>query len=172
MVILGLGSNKGNRLAHLSKAVSALGSIIKDITLSPIYESAALLPDEAPPEWDIHYLNMAIRGETELSPQELLVSVKAIEQELGRTFTGHWGPREIDIDILAFDDTILKDNHLTIPHKYLLVRDFALIPLADIAPDWIYPLEGECHGMKAEELARNLISGLVKTDLRLLFSRR
>lgn len=165
MIILGLGSNKGDRIAHLRNAVSALGKIVHNIKCSPVYESAALLPAEAPKEWDIKFLNMAISGDTSLTPQALLAQVKAIENELGRVPSGHWGPREIDIDILAYDDTSLNEEHLVIPHQYFLVRDFALIPAADIAPDWKYPVKGEFYGQSAKQLVGNLASGLTKTAL-------
>jgi 2-amino-4-hydroxy-6-hydroxymethyldihydropteridine diphosphokinase len=165
MVILGLGSNKGDRLRHLQQTVSVLSHIMENIKCSPVYESDALLPAEAPREWDIDFLNMAVCGETELLPRELLSAVKKIEKDLGRTATGHWGPREIDIDILAFGNVVIEEKELVIPHRYLLVRDFALVPLADIAPDWAYPAEGDFYRMKARALAGNLVSGLRNTDI-------
>lgn len=165
MIILGLGSNKGDRMANLRNAVLSLGRIMKNIKCSPIYESKALLPDLAPKEWDIDFLNMAICGDTVLAPNELLASTKTIERELGRIPTGHWGPREIDIDILAYDNITLDDEHLVIPHKYMLVRDFALFPASDIAPDWVYPVKGDFYGLTARQLAANLVSGLTKTSM-------
>lgn len=164
MILLGLGSNKGDRLENLRKAVSALGNVVRNIVCSPIYESNAMLPPDAPREWDSKFLNMALRCEADITPQQLLTSVKTLEGNLGRTRSGYWGPREIDIDILAFGDMVVNEKHLIIPHKYLLMRDFALIPFADIAPDWAYPVAGEFLGMKAKDLAANLALGLTKTE--------
>ncbi len=164
MLFLGLGSNKGDRFANLQNAVSALSVFVENMKSSSVYVSKALLPEGAPPEWDIDYLNMAVSCETKLTPHELLTRIKELEKKLGRQARGYWGPREIDIDILAFNDMVLNEEHLTIPHKYLLMRDFALIPLADIAPDWIYPVKGEFYSMTARTLAANLTSSLRKTD--------
>lgn len=166
MIVLGLGSNKGDRLQNLRKAISALGNVVKNIQCSPIYESNAMLPPDAPREWDSKFLNMAIRCEADaLTPQQLLISIKTLEGNLGRTKTGYWGPREIDIDILAFGNEVVQEKNLVVPHKHLLMRDFALIPFADVAADWSYPVHGEFHGISAKELATNLAPGLIKTNL-------
>src|SRR5690606_1507049 len=133
MVILGLGSNKGDREAYLTQACEALAGILKEMRRSRLYESVALLP-EAPPEgWDRPFLNMAVAGETDLAPHALLDAIKEVEQNLGRSKVGHWGPREIDIDILAIDDMVLDTPLLSVPHTGLLTRHFALLPLIDVA---------------------------------------
>jgi len=165
MVIIGLGSNLGDRADQLRRAVVMLGNILSGVQCSPVYESAALLPDGAPPNWNKPFLNMAVRGETTLTPRALLDGIKAIERTLGRTARGHWAPREIDIDILAYDDCVVNESDLVIPHPALLSRDFALVPLADIAPQWAYPLAGEYHGKTARELAARLAKTIVKTDI-------
>lgn len=162
MVILGLGSNKGDRLANLRSAVATLKGVLQNVKTSYVYESSPLLPANAPPEWDIKYLNMAVSGTTELAPQEVLTQIKTIERKLGRIATGYWGPREIDIDILAYNDQVVNEANLVIPHAHLLARDFALVPLAELAPDWTYPAEGEYYGKKARELVRNIIPNLTK----------
>ena len=138
-VILGLGSNVGDRAENLRAAICALALHLKNIRESTVLESAALLPENAPIDWDMPYLNMAIAGKTTLSPRELLSTIKEIEQKLGREKIGHWSPRNIDIDILAFGDLQVDESDLTIPHKELLNRDFALKPLLELAPDWVHP---------------------------------
>lgn len=141
MIILGLGSNIGDRLANLRAALNAIRALpaIAIQQVSPVYISDAMLPDNAPADWNIPYLNAAIRCETSLSPEQLLQHVKEIEKTIGRTPTKrHWGPRVIDIDILAWDDLKLESETLTIPHKNLQQRPFALWPLADVAPLWLY----------------------------------
>jgi len=156
MVILGLGSNLGDKLANLRKALTLIkkipGIIVQQI--SPVYLSNALLPDNAPPEWDMPHLNLAIRCETTLKPLELLKHLKDIEWGIGRKpEIRHWGPRIVDIDILAWDNEIIKSEALTVPHESLQFRPFALWPLADVAPFWVFPLEGPHYGQTAAQIA-------------------
>jgi 2-amino-4-hydroxy-6-hydroxymethyldihydropteridine diphosphokinase / dihydropteroate synthase len=155
MVILGMGTNLGDRLAHLRKALHAIKNIsglsVKQV--SPVYISDALLPEKAPPDWNVPYLNCAVRCETHLDPYTLLSLIKNTEKQLGRTPQKTWGPRMIDIDLLVFDDLVRYDPVLHIPHELLHERPFALWPLADVAPHWVYPLKGPLQGKTAEELA-------------------
>jgi 2-amino-4-hydroxy-6-hydroxymethyldihydropteridine diphosphokinase / dihydropteroate synthase len=152
MIILGLGSNIGERMGYLMEAVSRLSAFIGDICSSRVFESRAVLPADAPNEWDTPFLNMAIAGECELEPEEILQHIKKIERDMGREIRGFWGPREIDIDILAMDDVSVETPQLHIPHHELLNRDFALVPLVDVAPDWRYPGEGSYHGWRARDV--------------------
>lgn len=155
MVILGLGSNLGDRLANLRKALYYLQKIPHTAIqqISPVYISDALVPDDAPATWDIPYLNLAIRCDTTLTPYEFLKHTKEIEIAVGRTPEKNWGPRIIDIDILVWDDLIQYDEKLHIPHKNLHERPFALWPLADIAPQWIYPLPRSLQGKTAADIS-------------------
>ncbi|EKD54163.1 MAG: Folate synthesis bifunctional protein [uncultured bacterium] len=154
MVILGLGSNLGDKLTHLRRALALLKKIpgFSIAQISPVYISDALVPENAPLAWDAPYLNLALRGETTLSPYELLDHLKEIEKKVGRTPEKVWGPRIIDIDLLAWDDRIQYDKKLHIPHEHLAERPFALWPLADVAPFWIYPLSGPDHGKLASRI--------------------
>ena len=148
-VILGLGSNIGDRMAHLRAARDVLAGVLGKLKCSKVYTSPAMLPPDAPSEWDIPFYNMAISGTTSLAPEILL---KTIELQLGRELRGVWGPREIDIDILAMEDVLVNSSSLYVPHKGLLERDFALVPLAELAADWQYPLGGEYRGMRASDI--------------------
>ncbi len=155
MVILGLGSNIGDRLANLRKAYRLL-KLIPNFTIeqvSPVYVSDALLPNNADASWNTPYLNLAIRASTSLEPLTLLEKIKFIEKQCGRDSSIDWSPRIIDIDILAWDNVIKYDDKLHIPHEHLLDRPFALLPLKDVAPFWIYPLPGPHQGKTAIELA-------------------
>ncbi len=145
MVILGLGSNLGDRLNHLRVALKFVEKIPRCFVrqVSPVYISDALLPLNAPPDWNKSYLNFALRCETTLTPHELLQYTQQIEREMGRISKSNWGPRVIDIDILAWDTLVISDENLQIPHKELLNRPFALWPLLDVAPFWNVPLT-EC----------------------------
>lgn len=86
------------------------------------------------------FINMAIEIETGLESKELLRILKIVEKELGRKESFKWGPRSIDLDILLFDDLVLKEDDLEIPHPLMHERDFVLKPLCEIAPDIIHPV--------------------------------
>jgi 2-amino-4-hydroxy-6-hydroxymethyldihydropteridine diphosphokinase / dihydropteroate synthase len=125
MVILGLGSNIGDRLFYLRSALQHLKSLagLRIGRVSPVYVSDALLLPDALKEWDDHpYLNLALLAETTLTPYELLHQVKDIENRIGRVPGTVWGPRPIDIDILAWDDLVQYDEKLHIPHEHLAAR--------------------------------------------------
>ena len=143
MIILGLGSNLGNRQANLDLAIKAIASELLVITKqSSVIENPPLLPPTPQAGWEKKdFLNMAIGGtlKTPISPEDFLQKIKGIEAELGRTPAPIWAPRVIDIDILAWDNLVYSSPTLTIPHKELLKRDFALKPLLEIAPDWKHP---------------------------------
>lgn len=154
-VIFGLGSNLGDRQAHLEAAVRALTAIAGPLTHSRIFESRAVLPADAPATWNRPYLNMAVAGKTKLPAQALLATVKEMERTLGRSVSGVWGPREIDIDILAMDSQAIDTPELAIPHRELLGRDFALLPLCDVVPDWRYPMAGEFFQWSAADIVKH-----------------
>lgn len=144
-VVLGLGSNL-DPIQYLRKALQALKSSnaqnwIQIIRTSPLYESDALLPLGAPPDWNRPFINFCVLAETRLEPLALLHKLKTIESGLGRKDRERWAPREIDIDILAFDSFTFDHPELTIPHPGLLDRPFALLPLCDLVPDWVIPVK-------------------------------
>jgi 2-amino-4-hydroxy-6-hydroxymethyldihydropteridine diphosphokinase len=112
-----------------------------DVTVlvsSPVYETEPWgVTDQSA------FLNMVIKGETHLSPRNLLKHLKRLESRLGRLPSIRYGPRKIDIDILFFADILLATPALTIPHPALHERAFVLVPLADIAPGLIHPVFGK-----------------------------
>lgn len=137
-VVLGIGSNLGDRASYLIQALSLLTQGSRPILTAPryslLFESEALLLPGSPPEWNIAFLNAAIAGNTNLSPQDLLSEVKAIEARIGRQKLGRWSPREIDIDILWFNNEEIHSPTLSIPHPELTKRPFALWPLIALEP--------------------------------------
>lgn len=140
VVYLGLGTNVGDRLDNLRRAVHALRDTpgIRVRELSPVYETEPWGLTDQP-----DFLNMVVSARTEFSPRELLPHLKGIEQQLGREKTIRWGPRLIDVDILAVDEVVLQEEGLNIPHPGVKERVFVLAPLADIAPDWRHPRTGQ-----------------------------
>ena len=130
MVILGLGCNIGNRLQILRAALNLLRKMngLQVIQISPVYESDAMLPENASDSWNQPFLNLAMSCQISLTPEKLLYQLQHIEQQLGRAKHERWSPRTIDIDILAWNNEIHQNEHLQIPHFGLLDRPFALSP--------------------------------------------
>ncbi len=155
-VVLGLGSNLGDRSSYLESAIFQLEKkgVISNITLSSVHQTKAALLKNSPREWDIDYLNMAVRGTTKLSPEELLSAIKLIEREIGRKNTERWAPREIDIDILAYGERLVHHPLITIPHPLLLDRQWAITPLSEVYPEWKYPVLGPYYQLTAKELVK------------------
>ena len=131
---LALGGNIGDVRANLDRAVAMLcdGTEIRLRARSSDYRTPPWGVVDQPP-----FINLCIAVETELSPQALLARTQAIEQALGRDRSKgeRWGPRTVDIDILAYDDLASDDPNLTLPHPRLFERAFVLVPLAEIAPE-------------------------------------
>ena len=155
-IALGLGSNLGNRQQNLTDAIARLSTVLHNITTSSILNNKAMLLPGSPKEWDIDFLNCVIVGESNLKPKQLLQEIKSIEHEMGREPKEKWEPRLIDIDILTYDDLYFATENLIIPHPGLLQRDFAIGLLAEIWPDWKYPVPGEYYQKTAKELAQRL----------------
>jgi 2-amino-4-hydroxy-6-hydroxymethyldihydropteridine diphosphokinase len=107
---------------------------LETVAISPIYETEPWGYAEQDP-----FLNVVAKIHTEMEPQALLQHLKEIEQQVGRRASFRYGPREIDIDILLYDDLVLDEDGLTIPHPRLHERAFMLRPLADLAPDLVIP---------------------------------
>ncbi|QIV94573.1 dihydropteroate synthase [Allofrancisella frigidaquae] len=140
--IIGIGANIGFTLENINKAIHTIASNenIKLLAKASLYSSKALLKDNSPKDWDIIYLNTAIKIESSLKPLELLKFLKDIEKNIGRDLNAPiWSPRVIDLDILAAEDLILDTEELTIPHKELLNRNFALAPLLELNKNWHHP---------------------------------
>ena len=137
-VFIGVGSNEGERFAHISRAVQALGSMpgVRLRQMAMILETEPL---GGPPQGP--YLNTVVEVETTLPPLELLRSLKAIERRLGREpVPQRWAPRPIDLDILLYDDCVIQEPELCIPHPRLHERRFVLEPLAQLAPELVHPV--------------------------------
>ncbi|WP_218082175.1 2-amino-4-hydroxy-6-hydroxymethyldihydropteridine diphosphokinase [Anthocerotibacter panamensis] len=133
---LGLGSNLGACREILHGALAALAEHpeIELVGVSSLYQSVAVGPEQP------DYLNTAAVMQTTLLPEALLDFFLELEQRWGRVRRIRWGPRTLDLDLLLYDDLILDTPRLTVPHPHLLERNFALLPLTHLAPDWVHPL--------------------------------
>jgi 2-amino-4-hydroxy-6-hydroxymethyldihydropteridine diphosphokinase len=131
-IFLGLGSNIGDRSANLNDAIKLLGLHI--VAKSSLYETEPV--DYLDQPW---FLNQVLQCETSFHPLKLLAQCQKVEKELGRTREVSKGPRTIDIDLLFYNDEILKTPELTIPHSAIPERRFVLVPLNEIAPNFVHP---------------------------------
>ncbi len=134
---LGLGSNLGDRRANLSAATTGLPPAASLLRASSIYQTEPWGYLEQPA-----FLNQVLEVETSLSPADLLAALKRLEASLGRQATFRYGPRLIDLDILLYDQLVIDQPDLVIPHPQLAQRAFVLVPLAELAPGLIHPLLG------------------------------
>ena len=133
---LGLGSNVGERLATLQRAVDLLAEE-PSITIrrsSRVWETDPVGGPEQP-----DFLNAVIEVDTDLDPLDLLAAIDHVEARLGRFRSIHWGPRTIDIDILLIDGLVLTGERLTVPHPRMHERAFVIAPLLELIPDPVLP---------------------------------
>ena len=143
---IGLGSNLGDRLDHLTRAVAAIAELADSVQVSPLYET---LPIGGPEQGQ--FLNSVVVIETGLDAWALLEGLQDIESGHGRVRAAHWGPRTLDADIIASDGPEVGDERLVVPHPRAAEREFVLRPLTDVWPD--APLGG---GMTAWEALRHV----------------
>ncbi len=152
--LVGLGSNVGDRRASLAHAVSLLRGApsVRVVALSALYET---------PPWgytaQAPFLNAVLSLDTALGPRQLLVALKSFEARIGRRRTFRWGPRVIDLDLLAYDDLTLDRPGLSLPHPAIPDRAFVLVPLADVDPGYRSP-----DGRAIPELLASLDLGAIR----------
>lgn len=151
IVHIGVGSNLGDRAANCRRAVEMLAERgVRARKRSSLYETEPWGVRDQP-----RFLNMALEAETDLPPRDLLRTLKEIELAMGRTETGRYGPRIIDLDILLYGSLVLNEPGLRIPHPLMHQRSFVLDPLSEIAPEAVHPVLGKT----VEELKRELEAG-------------
>ncbi|MBW4574387.1 MAG: 2-amino-4-hydroxy-6-hydroxymethyldihydropteridine diphosphokinase [Aphanothece sp. CMT-3BRIN-NPC111] len=157
---IALGSNLGDSQTILESALNTLAKT-SGITLqakSSWYKTAPV----GPPQPD--YLNGCALLEAQLTPQKLLETLLKIETLFGRTRQEHWGPRILDLDLLLFDDLILETPTLQLPHPRMRERAFVLVPLAEIAPDWVEPVSGIAIAQLLQAVDCSGVRRLMATD--------
>lgn len=134
-VIIALGSNLGDRRQEILSARRFLEQLASGpIIHAPIYETEPIGPS------DTYYYNSVTQLEVDIEPEKLVACLKKYERKRGRSEDApRWSAREIDLDIIAYDDQVIKKEHLVIPHTNYRERLFVLVPLKDIRPNWIDP---------------------------------
>ena len=164
---IALGGNLGDVLTSFNAACSELEEFCTMTAQSKLYQTPAVGPlveGKAQPD----YLNAVIKVTTALDAPDLLQALHRIEANHGRERIEHWGARTLDLDLLAYDNLIMGQPELTIPHPHLHNRLFVLQPLSDIQPDWVHPLRKQnVSVMLAQTLATeqtNLFQGTIWTN--------
>ncbi|CDH05133.1 2-amino-4-hydroxy-6-hydroxymethyldihyropteridine pyrophosphokinase [Xenorhabdus bovienii str. oregonense] len=151
-VYIAIGSNLADPLQQVDNALATL-HVIPDTSFvmrSSFYRSKPMGPQDQP-----DYLNLAVALDTKLQPEALLDHTQAIELAQGRIRKDErWGPRTLDLDIMLFGDRIIKTERLTVPHYGLKQREFMLYPLAEIAPDLVFP-DGETLAARLKHVPEN-----------------
>ncbi|MBQ7317776.1 MAG: 2-amino-4-hydroxy-6-hydroxymethyldihydropteridine diphosphokinase [Phascolarctobacterium sp.] len=146
-----LGSNLGNREENLRTALKYLeANGVQVVKVSTFIETEPYGVTDQP-----GFINAVCQVATELAPLELLRLLLSIEQEMGRVRLRRWGERNIDLDLLLYEDAVLESEELTLPHPDMHNRDFVLVPLAEIAPEEVHPLLGKpIFSLKNELLSK------------------
>ena len=152
-VFIGLGGNLGDVRATFGQAIEKIGEAASVTAVSSLYRSKPYGFSDQP-----DFLNAVLRASTQLSPHALFAKLQAIETELGKRVLRENGPRAIDLDLLFHGDLVLKSNELEIPHPGIPERDFVLLPLVDLDPDFRHPILNR----SAQELLDSLASRYVK----------
>jgi 2-amino-4-hydroxy-6-hydroxymethyldihydropteridine diphosphokinase len=138
-VVVALGSNLGDREAHLAFAVARLSQILSNLRRSAWHDTAPVgVPHDQP-----RYLNGVVVGQTSLTARQLLDQLLAIEQAAGRSRPSPLAPRTLDLDLILFGSERIQEAGLVVPHPRFRERLFVLEPLADLAPDLVDPETGE-----------------------------
>ncbi|MGB3511883.1 MAG: 2-amino-4-hydroxy-6-hydroxymethyldihydropteridine diphosphokinase [Microcoleaceae cyanobacterium] len=145
---IGLGSNLGESMSILQNAIQTLSEIpgITLNTYSSWYRTKPIGPEQP------DYINGCALLKVELTPHKVLEILLDIEQQFKRVRLEHWGPRTLDLDLILYNDLILDTPNLQIPHPRMRERAFVLVPLAEIAPNWIDPVSGKAIAKLLEEV--------------------
>jgi 2-amino-4-hydroxy-6-hydroxymethyldihydropteridine diphosphokinase len=158
---IALGSNLGDSLLTLNTAVAHLNGLadLRVLACSHWYRTAPI----GPPQPD--YLNGCLILTTSLTPQSLMQQLLSVETHFGRERRERWGARTLDLDLLLFDDVVVSQPDLTIPHPRMNDRAFVLVPLAEIAADWIAPTTGQTIAHQAAKIDPTGVTLLCQSSL-------
>jgi 2-amino-4-hydroxy-6-hydroxymethyldihydropteridine diphosphokinase len=156
----GLGANLGDRVAALQGAVDLIAPLLTDAVVSSVYETAPVGGPADQPD----YANAVLVGSTDLDPHALLAAAHEAEQAWHRTREVRWGPRTLDVDVLAVGDLELHDPDLEIPHPRAHERGFVLVPWAEADPAAVIPARGRVAELAAYALERDGADSVRRRD--------
>jgi 2-amino-4-hydroxy-6-hydroxymethyldihydropteridine diphosphokinase len=159
---IGLGSNLGDRLGALERAVTLLAAVGDVLAVSPVYETEPV----GGPDGQDRYLNVVVELSTVDSPRALLGRCRVLEQDAGRVRTERFGPRTLDADVLVVGDERVDEPDLVVPHPRMFERRFVLAPLADLAPDLVpaAALESAVGAVARVGTLRSFTTSVTKSD--------
>jgi 2-amino-4-hydroxy-6-hydroxymethyldihydropteridine diphosphokinase len=153
-VAIALGSNLGDRRAHLDWAIERLRGVLTNVRVSTILETDPVgVPDTQP-----SYLNAVAVGESDLEPHPLLAALMTMERDRGRERRSFRAARTLDLDLILYGDRIIHDADLEVPHPRFRERTFVLAPLADLAPGWIDPVSGKTMAQLLRESQKSEVT--------------
>ncbi|NNK47536.1 MAG: 2-amino-4-hydroxy-6-hydroxymethyldihydropteridine diphosphokinase, partial [Gemmatimonadetes bacterium] len=153
--------NLGDRLENLRFGLRRLRNVVDGLQCSSVYETIPVGVEGQP-----SFLNACCTGRTRLLPRQLLAEFKDAERAAGRRHGVRYGPRQLDLDLLLYGDVVMSDPVLVVPHPRLHERAFVIVPLAEIAADWVVPDSMSDRGGEVGELAGGIDhSGVVRTNL-------
>ena len=144
-VVIALGSNIGDTNSHLHHAIDELGKSIHIVAVSSFYKTA---PVGGPAQDD--FLNAVLVAESDMDPLDILVAMQEIETLAGRTRDIHWGPRTLDLDLIAYGDEVIQEPHLELPHPRAHERSFVLQPWLEIDPEAVIVGKGAIKDLLAK----------------------
>jgi 2-amino-4-hydroxy-6-hydroxymethyldihydropteridine diphosphokinase len=149
---IALGSNLNDKMANLNKAIESIekNSKVKVLKRSSVYQTEPVDLKDQP-----FFLNMVLEVETQISPFDLLHILQDIEKKMGRKKGKRWGPRNIDLDLLLYEDQVINSAELTLPHAQMHLRKFVLIPLVEITENTLHPLIKRTIPKILEDLKEN-----------------
>nr|NLD40771.1 2-amino-4-hydroxy-6-hydroxymethyldihydropteridine diphosphokinase [Actinomycetales bacterium] len=152
-VSLGLGGNVGDVRGHLRAAVAGLREVLDDVRVGPLVRTPAMTLPESDPQPD--YLNTVVTARTRLAAAEVLALAHSLELEAGRRRDARWGPRTLDVDLLAYGDVVSADLELVLPHPGAGERSFVVVPWAALEPE--RSLDGESLAARSARLSGEIL---------------
>lgn len=138
LVYVGIGSNLGDREEQVLRSVHEMRAFARVRKISTLRETQPVGVGEQPA-----FMNAVVELDTEYSPQEVMEELLRIESEMGRERNEKGAPREIDLDLLAYDSEVVSENGLVVPHPRMQERRFVLEPLAELNPEWVHPVSNQ-----------------------------